>query len=97
MHEVRAREEFGGAKMWTLLVGGVSTGSAPRAVAENYRLAVQRELDRIFHGNVNIRFERFEELPDLPSAAPGDRRGLFTINAAIRFNEKTTTSREEAP
>ena len=95
LREVRSREKLGDEKVWTLLVGGVSTGSAPRIVVDRFRADLQREFDRIFRSGVSIRFERFEDLPDLPSALPGSRRGIFTIQATIRFDEKTGTRSKE--
>lgn len=95
LREVRAQEKSGDEKMWTLLVGGISTGLAPRAVAERYRADLQREFDRIFHGGVSIRFERFEDLPDSPSALPRARSGAFTILATIRFGAETKAESEE--
>jgi hypothetical protein len=95
VREVRAQEKFGDERMWTLLVGGIATGLAPRAVADRYRADLQREFDRIFHGGVSVRFDRFEDIPESPSALPRARSGAFTILATIRFGEETKVESEE--
>lgn len=91
VREVRASEKSGAERMWTMLLGGVSKGSDPRVEADRYRADLQRELDRMFPGRVSIRFERFEDLPGSPSAAPGERQGKFTMTATIHFDEAEQT------
>ena len=86
LREVRAREVPGDALTWTLHVGGVSTGATPRAVADCFRMALQRELSKAFQGNVSTRFEHLEDLPDSPSGQPDERQGAFAVVATIGFD-----------
>lgn len=92
---VRAREENGETKMWTLRVSGISKATAPRIAADRYRLALEQELERLFHGGVSVRFEQFEDLPRAASALPDERRGSFKIVATIRFDGTTGTEGKE--
>jgi hypothetical protein len=87
LREVRARRESGDAATWALNVGGVSTGAAPRTVADQFRLALQRELQRWSSGAVTTRFERIEELPDSASPGASRRSEAFAIMAKISFVE----------
>jgi hypothetical protein len=95
--EVRAKEEPGDARTWTLLVSGVSTGRAPRKVADSYRLALQRDLDQIFQRSVNIQLTEFEEAPDPTPAAAAERHGRFTILATVRFADPGATQGKAGP
>ena len=89
VREVRASEEAGDTTKWMLAVNGVATGAAPRTVAERYRLVVERNLVLMFGTGVAVRFERFDELPEEPSATAEDRRGTFRIVATILFEKMT--------
>ena len=91
LREVRAREVSGDARAWELHVGGVSTGATPRALADRFRLALQRELSRAFQGSVSTRFERLDDLPDSASGQPEERQGTFAIVATIGFDVQPKT------
>lgn len=95
LHEVRAGEDANDPKRWTLVVGGVATGAAPRAVADRYRLTVERNLARTFGSGVKIVMERFEDLPDPPSTDGDARRGTFKIIATIHLDDQAEPKSKE--
>jgi CheY-like chemotaxis protein len=88
LREVRGREVQGDAKTWKLQIGGISTGVAPRAVADDFRQELQRNLDAAFPGRVSTRFERLDDLPEEAPVGSGERRGGFAIIATIDFAGK---------
>lgn len=88
LREVRGREIQGDAKTWKLQIGGISTGVAPRAVADDFRQELQRHLDAAFPGRVSTRFERLDDLPEEAPVRSGERRGGFAIIATIDFAGK---------
>lgn len=87
LRDVDAREEAGGGKIWTLRVGGFSKGAAPRAVADQFRLALQGEFDGAFAATVSTRFERLDEMPNPAPARADEKLGVFTIVATIAFTD----------
>ena len=83
LRDIRARGGSGAEQAWSLRVGGVSKGAAPRTVADRFRLALERELGEEFPGRVKARFERLDELPASATALPDERQGAFTIMVTI--------------
>jgi hypothetical protein len=92
LREVRARLDPGDAGTWSLTVGGVANGTVPRQVAEQFRVALQRELERMGRGVATTRFERLEDLAEAVSVGPPIRRGIFTISASISFAGQLPTA-----
>jgi hypothetical protein len=64
-----------------LRIDGVAFGRAPRAVADLFRVALERELRTSFHGDPTCRFDRLEDMPE--TANPDDRGATFTISAPV--------------
>jgi hypothetical protein len=83
LSEIRIAEVAGEHPSWTLRVGGVAAGAAPRRGADFFRTEVQRLLAEVLGRRVAVRFEMLEDLPDLAAAPKGGAQATFVIVAKI--------------
>lgn len=95
LREVRARRGSDEIGTWTILVGGISSGSAPRAVADSFRTALERELGGVFDGGVTARFERLDDATESAADGRTDGQAVFTIVATIDVTEGAGAKRKK--
>ena len=81
LRAIRAVRNPGDLRPCALQLDGLSIGPEPRANADQFRQALERELRKNFGSGEPCRFERLEVEPEMPSADPAQLRATFTITA----------------
>ena len=72
-----------GKGSWLLRVDGVTTGTAPRIVADGFRQALQREMETVFKLEAPCQFDRLAEESAPDSATASSPRAAFTLTATF--------------
>lgn len=87
---IRMVESSDHSHTYSLQIEGVSTGSAPRAIADRFLQTLQSELGRQFQVAEPGRFERLEDQAETPAASGDERKATFTITTTIALTEAAT-------
>ena len=94
--ELRGANDLAGG--CTFRIDGVSTGSAPRAVAEQLRKDIEAKLTRHFDGSqVTARFARLDVEPESDATATDRRTAAFSIIVGASFDAQHRPRTEKEP
>lgn len=81
--ELRGIEARGAEGGCELQIGGVATGPAPRAVADQFHRILRREIERNFPGTVLCKIDMIEDVPMAASALSGIPRVRFALTVKL--------------
>lgn len=94
--ELRGANDLAGG--CTFQIDGVSTGKAPRAVAEHLREDIETKLTQHFDGSlVTARFARLDVEPESDATATDRRTAAFSIIVGASFDAQHRTRTNKGP